>query len=69
MRLPDGATGNNGADITAAQAKDKATYVDLGWLFDGNSDASPWKMGVGDYQLPAFYWQTTEPAVMPEHLK
>ena len=59
----------NGADITTAQAKDQATYTGLGWSFDGNNDASPWKMGVGNYELPVFYWQTTAPAPMPEHLK
>ena len=63
------ATNEHGADITAAQAKDKATYTGLGWSFDGNSDASPWKMGAGEYKLPVLYWQTTDPAPMPEHLK
>jgi len=38
---------------------------DLGWKF-GNDDDNPWKMGVGEYLLPVFYWQTT---AMPKHLK
>ena len=64
-----GAANNiEGADITAAQAKTQKTYEDLGWKF-GNDDDKPWKMGVGDYGLPVFYWQTTAPAAMPEHLK
>ena len=57
-----GGTGSNvnGADISAAQAKEQATYTGLGWSFGAN-DENPWKMGVGDYPLPVFYWQTTAP--------
>ena len=40
----------------------------LGWKF-GTNDDNPWKMGVGDYKLPVFYWQTAAPAAMPEHLR
>jgi hypothetical protein len=69
MALPIGATGNNGSNITAAQATTKVTYTDLDWKFDGSNDASPWKMGIGSYGLPVFYWQTTSPAAMPTHLQ
>ena len=62
------ANNQNGADITVTQAKEQATYEDLDWEF-GNSDTSPWKMGVGDYQLPVLYWQTEAPAAMPAHLQ
>ena len=62
------ATNRDGADITAADAQKQSTYEDLGWKF-GTNDDNPWKMGVGDYKLPVFYWQTTAPAAMPEHLK
>ena len=70
MELPDDDTliGENGEDITTAKAKTQATYTGLGWQF-GTTDESPWKMGVGGYSLPVFYWQTTAPAAMPAHLK
>ena len=73
MTLPSGANGNNGTSITAAEAKTQITYSgsganQLGWSF-GSNDASPWKMSVGAYSLPVFYWQTTAPAAMPTHLQ
>ena len=58
----------NGTDITSAQAKLQVTYTGIGWKF-GNNDANPWKMGVGSYPLPVFYWQTTAPAANLDHLK
>ena len=68
MALPSDATGWNGIDLTAANAKTEATYSGMGWKF-GIDDANPWKMGVGTYGLPVFYWQTTAPAAMPAHLQ
>jgi len=56
------------ADITATAAKLLFSYEALGWRFGFNND-NPWKMGVGEYELPVFYWQTEAPAAMPEHLK
>lgn len=53
----------NGGDITAEEAKTQKTYSN-DWKF-GNDDANPWKMGVGEYKLPVFFWQTTAPGVMP----
>ena len=58
----------DGADITTTQAKTQTTYTGIGWSF-GNNDNNPWKMGVGEYALPVFYWQTTAPAAMPDHLR
>ena len=58
----------NGANISATQAKTQTTYTELGWKF-GNNDENPWKMGVGGYALPVFYWQTAAPAQMPTHLQ
>jgi len=57
----------HGKDITALQAKDKATYTGMGWLFDGTN---PWKMGNAAYPLPVLSWQeeSTYPA-FPEHLE
>ena len=63
-----GTNGKDGEDITVVQAKQQATYANIGWEF-GNSDTTPWKMGVGTYGLPVFYWQTTAPAAMPAHLE
>jgi hypothetical protein len=39
----------------------------LGWKF-GNDDDNPWKMGVGAYPLPVFYWQTSAPTADLTHL-
>ena len=61
--------GVEGKVIDKDEAKDNATYVGLEWSFDGNSDASPWVMGTGDYKLPVFWWQTEAPAAMPVHLE
>ena len=58
----------NGVDITNEEAKTQATYENLLWKF-GSNDDNPWKMGVGTYELPVFYWQTTAPAAMPAHLE
>jgi len=44
-----------------------ATCEGLGWKF-GNDDENPWKMGVGGYPLPVFYWQTSAPKADIEHL-
>ena len=63
-----GTNGKDGEDITVVQAKQQATYTDMGWKF-GNSDTSPWKMNVGGYSLPVFYWQIEAPAAMPAHLQ
>lgn len=68
MELPSGTYGENGANITVVQAKTQTTYTGLGWAFGTNED-NPWKMGIGGYGLPVFYWQTAAPAAMPEHLK
>jgi len=65
---PDYGIGQNGTDITVSQAKTKSTYTDLGWQF-GSSEANPWKMGVGNYPLPVFWWQTKEPVADITHLK
>ena len=62
------ANNKDGADVTAAQAKTQKIYEDLGWKF-GKDDDNPWKMGVGEYGLPVFFWQTAAPAAMPAHLK
>jgi len=40
----------------------------LGWHF-GTDVENLWKMGVCEYELPVFYWQTTAPAAMSAHLK
>ena len=66
MAQPAGATGENGTDVTPANAKLQASYT--GWNF-GTTDIEPWKMGVGSYELLVFYWQTVVPATMPEHLR
>ena len=68
MQAPNNRTHKNGADISTVQTKSQNTYEELGWKF-GNNEESPWKMGVGTYSLPVFYWQTTAPAEMPGHLK
>ena len=63
------ADNKDGEDISKDAAKLQATYENqLGWKF-GNNDDEPWQMGIGDYMLPVFYWQTAAPAEMPVHLK
>jgi len=59
----------HGADISTAEAKMQDIYETMGWQFGTTDDDSPWKMGVGGYLLPVFWWQTTAPAAMPEHLR
>ena len=62
-------TDNNGLNKSSTELKDKTTYeTTLGWKF-GNDDDNPWKMGVGDYPLPVFYWQTTAPKADIGHLE
>ena len=60
---------DEGDGTSADAAKSQGAYAALGWGFAGNN-ASPWKMGVGSYRLPVFYWQNPTPATMPmpEHL-
>ncbi|MDR2585389.1 MAG: hypothetical protein LBC84_04105 [Prevotellaceae bacterium] len=62
-----GDSGLNGVDIGIEDAVALSTYKGNGWGF-GSSDSSPWKMGVGAYELPVFWWQTTAPASTPAHL-
>jgi hypothetical protein len=61
-------TNNNGLNKSATELTDKATYVGLGWSFDGENEASPWVMGVDGYPLPVFYWQTSAPTADVSHL-
>jgi len=69
MELPSGTlTGNHGSDITTENAQEQSSYEAMIWRFGFNDD-NPWKMGVGDYKLPVFYWQTTAPTAMPTHLQ
>ena len=63
----------HGTDIDKVNAKTQLAYTDysqfgLDWQF-GNEDYSPWKMGVGDYPLPVFWWQTKEPTADITHLE
>ena len=70
MTLPSGSSGSNsrhGSDITATDALSQFSYEVMQWKFGVNDD-NPWKMGVGEYKLPVFYWQTTAPSAMPAHL-
>ncbi|MDR2585442.1 MAG: hypothetical protein LBC84_04375, partial [Prevotellaceae bacterium] len=60
-------TNIDGDDIDIDAATMQITYTGMGWGF-GSSETSPWKMGVGAYELPVFWWQTTTPASMPAHL-
>ena len=55
----------DGADISAADAKNQYSYYIISWLF--HSTDGPWKMGTGTYSLPVLIWQTTMPD-MPAHL-
>jgi len=57
----------HGENISSDDAKDAETYKGLGWKF-GNDDDNPWKMGVGAYPLPVFYWQTSAPKADVTHL-
>ena len=59
---------NNGLNILSSQAQQQATYEGLGWKF-GNDDDNPWKMGIGAYPLPVFYWQTSAPKADLGHLE
>ena len=69
MTLPSGnASNHNGSNITTEAAKEQFSYEVMQWKFGFNDD-NPWKMGVGEYELPVFYWQTVAPAAMPAHLK
>ena len=61
-------SGENGANISAEDALKQSSYEAMLWRFGFNDD-NPWKMGVGDYKLPVFYWQTTAPTAMPTHLQ
>jgi hypothetical protein len=66
--ITDGLHNNiNGKDISSEGAQDEDTYKGLGWKF-GEDDDNPWKMGVGAYPLPVFYWQNTAPTANVEHL-
>ena len=70
----------DGADIDKANAKTQLAYnattlhgafpyeFKLDWQF-GNENNNPWKMGVGDYPLPVFWWQTKEPTADITHLE
>ena len=63
----------HGADIDKFNAKTQLTYTDyhqfgLDWQF-GNEGYNTWKMGIGDYPLPVFWWQTKEPAADITHLE
>jgi len=71
------ADSNNGADISADNATDLATYAytgteKLGWKFGDDNDNpwkwDPWQWGGKIYMLPILYWQTSTPE-MPEHLQ
>jgi len=67
LHINNNDTEKNGEDINVAQAKTQNTYISKGWKF-GTNDDNPWKMGVGAYQLPVFYWQTSAPAANLEYL-
>jgi hypothetical protein len=57
----------HGLNKNSAEVKQQTTYTDLGWKF-GNDDVNPWKMGIGAYPLPVFYWQTSAPNADITHL-
>jgi len=65
-----GHTGKDGGGISKDAVFTQNSYENTAranWGF-GTTDASPWKMGVGAYKLPVFYWQTTAPGATPAHL-
>ena len=64
MTIYTGFQNENSLDL---KNKKQGTYTALGWKF-GDDDENPWKMGVGAYPLPVFYWQTSAPTADIEHL-
>ncbi|WNY25187.1 GLUG motif-containing protein [Methanolapillus millepedarum] len=56
------ATGRDGADATAAQAKTLAFYTGT---LDWNDGSIVWRMGSAGYPIPVLTWQTTEPTNPP----
>jgi hypothetical protein len=73
MSLPSFVTLNEGGDkrdglALALQAETQQFYeATLLWKF-GSNDTNPWKMGVGSYPLPVFWWQTQAPAANVAHI-